>query len=293
MPGTDGSFRYKIIALMLVTAFMVSCGKKKQEPKIVVANFLDKQLYLSDIQHIFPKGVSKEDSSSLANAYITTWIKTQLLVNKAELNLPKDQLDVDKQIEAYRSSLLIYKYEEQMVKDKLDTVVSDDEIEKYFDQNASNFILDENIVKALFIKVPKNAPNIDNVKKWYKSDQREEIKKLDSYCYNYASKFDYFKEEWVSFDIIKNELPKPIENEDEFVKNNRTIEQSDSSSLYFVYLKEKISKGSISPLEYIKFKIKDILINKRKVKFLNDLESKIYNDAQDHNNFTIYNIEKK
>ena len=286
-------YSYRVITALLAVILLVSCGKKKQEAKIVVAKALDKYLYLSDIQHIFPKGVSKEDSTSLAKAYITTWVKTQLLVNKAELNLPQDQLDIEQQLEAYKSSLLIYKYEEQMLKDKLDTVVSNAETEEYFNQNASNFVLDNNIVKALFIKVPKNAPNIDNVKKWYKSDQREEIKKLDSYCYNYAAKFDYFKDSWVSFDIIKTELPKTIENEDEFLRTNRYIEQSDSSCLYFVYIKEKILKGSISPLVYINFKIKDIIINKRKVKFLTDLESKIYNDAQDHSNFNIYDIEKK
>jgi len=286
-------YSYQVITALIAVILLVSCGKKKQEAKIVVAKVLDKYLYLSDIQHIFPKGVTKEDSTSLAKAYITTWVKTQLLVNKAELNLPQDQLDIDQQLEAYKSSLLIYKYEEQMLKDKLDTVVSNAETEEYFNQNASNFVLDNNIVKALFIKVPKNAPNIDNVKKWYKSDQREEIKKLDSYCYNYAAKFDYFKDSWVSFDIIKTELPKTIENEDEFLRTNRYIEQSDSSCLYFVYIKEKILKGSISPLVYINFKIKDIIINKRKVKFLTDLESKIYNDAQDHSNFNIYDIEKK
>ena len=293
MLGTNGSYHNIVVALLFVLTILASCVNKKQEQKVVVAKVVDKFLYLSDIPHIFPKGVSKVDSAALANAYITTWIKTQLLVDKAELNLPKDQIDVEQQIEAYRSSLLIYKYEEQMVKTKLDTIVGNDEIEQYFNQNASNFILDENIVKALFIKVPKNAPNVDNVKKWYQSDQREEIKKLDSYCHNYAVKFDYFKDEWVNYDVIKNELPKLVENEDEYIKNNRTIEQSDSSFLYFVYLKEKIAKGSISPMVYIKFKIKDIIINKRKVKFLTDLESKIYNDAQDHSNFTIYNIEKK
>ncbi|HEY4785480.1 MAG TPA: hypothetical protein VIH57_05505 [Bacteroidales bacterium] len=283
---------FKSVIWMLALVFIVSCGKK-QEQKIPVAKFNDKYLYLSDIQHIFPKGVSKEDSISLARAYITTWVKTQLLVNKAEINLPKDQLNVDEQLEAYRSSLLIFKYEEQMIKDKLDTTVSDDEMEQYFNQNASSLILDDNVVKALFIKVPKNAPDIDNLKKWYKSDQREEIKKLDSYCFNYAVKFDYFKDEWVNFDVINSELPKPIANEDEYLSNNRTIEQSDSSFLYFVYLKEKVSKGSVSPLDFIKPKIKDIIVNKRKIKFLDDLETKIYHDAEDHDNFTIYNLEKK
>ena len=293
MSGIKNRYLPAILAILLTAFVVVSCNKKKQEAKIVVAKVLDKYLYLSDIQHIFPKNVAKEDSISLAQAYITTWVKTQLLVNKAEINLTKDQLDIEQQLEAYRSSLLIYKYEEMMVKDRLDTVVNSNEIEEYFNQNASNFVLDENIVKALYVKVPKNAPNIDNLKKWYKSDQREEIKKLDSYCYNYAAKFDYFKDGWVNFDVIKDELPKQIDNEDEFLKSNRYIEQSDSAFLYFVYVKEKITKGSISPLAYITFKIKDIIINKRKVKFLNDLETKIYNDAQDHSNFIIYDLEKK
>lgn len=293
MPGINN--RYLLVIGLLAVILSISCHKKKEGEKIVVAKVVDinKYLYLSDIQHIFTKGVSKEDSIALAKAYITTWVKTQLLVNKAELNLPADLADVEQQVEAYRASLLIYKYEEQMLRDKLDTVVKDDEIEQYFNQNASNFVLDENIVKALFIKIPKNAPNLDDVKKWYKSDQREEIKKLNSYCYNYATKFDYFKDNWVSFRVINDELPKPIDNEEDFLHSNRYIEQTDSAFQYLVYVKEKIMKGAIAPMAYISPKIKDIIINKRKVKFLTDLEGKIYNDAQDHNKFIIYDIEKK
>jgi hypothetical protein len=283
----------KAFVCLLVAIMMVACGKKVREEKIVVAKVLDKYLYLSDIQQIFSDKVSKDDSIALANAYITTWIKTQLLVDKAELNLSKEQQDIEQQIETYRSALLIHKYEEQMINQKLDTVVSDDEIEKYYNQNTSNFILDDCLVKALFIKLSKTAPGIDDVRKWYRSDQREEIRKLDSYCYNYAAKYDYFQDNWVGFDVIKNELPKSIENEDEFLRTNKYLEQADSSYLYFVYLKEHISKGSVSPFGFVKSKIRDIILNKRKVKFLSDLEDKIYNDAQDHHHFVIYNLEKK
>jgi len=219
--------------LLLLSTVLNSCGKKQQVSKIPVARVLDKYLYLSDIQHIFPYRVTKDDSIALAQSYINTWIKTQLIVNKAELNLPPDQLDITQQIDAYRSSLLIYKYEDQMIKEKLDTTVTDQAMENYFNQNASSFILEENVVKALYIKIPKTAPDIDNVKKWYKSDEHADIKKLDSYCYNYAAKYDYFKDNWLSFDIIKRELPKPIENEDEFLKENRYIEQENKDFYFF------------------------------------------------------------
>jgi hypothetical protein len=279
--------------ILLATGFIVSCNKKPEEKKIPVAKVYDKYLYLSDIQHIFPEKVTKDDSLALAKSYITTWIKTQLIVNKAELNLTADQLDINQQIDAYRSSLLIYKYEDQMIKDKLDTVVSDQEMEAYFDQNTASFVLEENVVKALYIKIPKTAPDINNVKKWYKSDEHEDIKKLDSYCYNYAAKYDYFKDNWVKFETIQRELPNQIANEDEFLKKSQYIEQEDKGFYYFVYIKEHNSKGSIPLFIVVKSKIKDIIFNKRKIKFLSDLENKIYNDAQDHSNFAIYNLEKK
>lgn len=283
----------QFLLCIIILASTVSCGRKKTGDLVPVAKVGDKYLYLSDIQQIFPKNVSKEDSIELAKAYITTWVKNQLLVNKAELNLTSEQQDIQNQLDAYRSSLLIHKYEEQMITDKLDTIVSDDEIEKYYNQNISNFVLENNLVKALFIKISKTAPKIEDVKKWYKSDLSEDIRKLDSYCYNYAQKYDYFHDNLVSFDLIKNELPGNIENEDEFVKNNKYIEQEDSTFYYLVYLKEHISRGSVSPFDFVKLKIKDIILNKRKMKFLNDLEAKIYNDAQDHDNFVIYNLDKK
>lgn len=269
------------------------CYKKNQEKMQPIAKVYDKYLYLSDIQHIYHENMPKDDSISMAHSYINTWIKNQLLMNKAEMNLTPEQLDVTQQINSYRASLIIFKYEDQMIKEKLDTIVTDDEIEKYYNQYTSSFNLEDYIIKALYLKIPKTAPDIDKVRKWYKSNQREDYKKLESYCYNYANKYDYFNDNWLEFSLIQRELPKHIEVNDEFFRFNKTIEQEDDVFFYFVYFKEYISKGVVAPLEFVKPKVKDIILNKRKIKFLNDLENKIYNDAQDHNNFVIYNIENK
>jgi hypothetical protein len=289
----EKGYRNKAVCLILLLVITISCNKNQQEKKIAVAKVVNNYLYLSDIKHIFPNKVSKADSIVLAQSYIHTWIKTQLLVNKAAMNLTPDQLDINEQIEAYRSSLLIFKYEEQMIKEKLDTAVKDDEIATYYNLNESSFVLEENLIKAVYIKVPKTAPDIDKLKKLYKSDEKEDVKKLETYCYTYATKYDYFKDNWVSLGSIQDLLPNPVANEDEISKSNRYIEQEDADFYYFVYIKELKSKGTISPFVFVRAKIKDIILNKRKVKFLNDLETKIYNDAQDHSNFVIYQLEKK
>jgi hypothetical protein len=157
----------------------------------------------------------------------------------------------------------------------------------------SNFILEENLVKTLYLKIPKTAPDINNVKIWYKSNDKENIKKLESYCYNYATKYDYFEDQWINFSMLKRELPQNIDNETEYLKTNNFIEQEDDGFYYLVYIKDRNLAGSLAPYNFVKAKIKDIILNKRKVKFLFDLENNIYNDAQDHNNFEIYNLETK
>jgi hypothetical protein len=263
------------------------------ENNVAVAKVYDKYLYLKDIKHIFPQNVTKQDSIELANAYVSTWIKTQLILRQAELNLTPDQLDIQEQLESYRSSLLIYKYEEQMVKQKIDTLIAEEELKNYYDKNMSNFILEENLVKTLYLKIPKTAPDINNVKIWYKSNDKENIKKLESYCYNYATKYDYFEDQWINFSMLKRELPQNIDNETEYLKTNNFIEQEDDGFYYLVYIKDRNLAGSLAPYNFVKAKIKDIILNKRKVKFLFDLENNIYNDAQDHNNFEIYNLETK
>lgn len=281
---------YGAILLLLWTC---KGGDKTVVNNVAVAKVYDKYLYLKDIQHIFPKNVTKQDSVDMAQSYINTWIKNQLILRKAEMNLTPEELDIQEQIDNYRSSLLIYKYEEQMVKQKIDTTFTEEELKKYYDENTPNFVLEESLIKALYLKIPKTAPDIENVKTWYKSNNKEDIKKLDSYCYNYATKYDYFENQWVSFSLIKRELPKSISDETEYLKQNSFIEQEDDGFYYLIYIKDKNLAGSLAPYAFVKGKIKDILLNKRKVKFLSDLETNIFNDAQDHNTFEIYNIEKK
>lgn len=279
--------------IVIIMAILISCNREKKANKEVpVAKVYDKVLYLSDLQHIFRKNQTKEDSAEFARTYIDNWIKTQLLLKKAELNLTGDQLDISDQLDAYRSSLLIYKYEEQMIREKVDTVVTAADIEKYYTENNPNFILNENIVKVLFIKMPLSAPQNEDLKKWYKSDNKEDITNLEKYCFAYANKYSDFDEDWISFANIQRQLPEAIANEDDFLGSNRLIEKQDSEFLYLVNINEIKPKGTIAPLEYVSGKIRDVILNKRKLQFISELEKNIYNDAADHSNFKVYNLDK-
>ena len=144
------------IGLMLVLA-LVSCqnsGNGKNDKP--VAAIYDKVLYQSDLQDILYDGISVNDSIVRTKAFIDNWIRRQLLIHQAENNLDKSELDCLKEIEDYRNSLIIYKYESLLISQNLDTVVSDEEIEKYINDNAL-FDMNKDAVRSIILNIRKKA----------------------------------------------------------------------------------------------------------------------------------------
>lgn len=273
------------ILLVVLTFLFVSClnrGAKEQKPLAVV---YDKFLYKSDITDIFPKGMTKGDSVKTLNAYVDQWIRHNLMLRLSEEKLNDEQKNVSKQLEDYRSSLLIFKYEQEYIHQRLDTSITSDEIKSFYTNNISNFTLNETLVKALYIKVRKNTPYLDKIKELYKSTREDDIKALDNMAYQVAEKYDYFGDKWLPFNTILRQLPYALENSDDYLRDRRSIEMEDGNYDYLMYIRSAMFKGQTSPLDYEITNIKSVILNKRKQKLINDLENKVYNDALDHKKF--------
>ncbi len=271
---------------MLLPGCTSSTPNKNEKP---LARVFNNYLYPSDLVEVFPSGITASDSQRVANDFIEKWIRNQLLLNKAEGNLSDVEKDVRLQMENYRSSLLIYAYQQSYLRQKLDTVVTDKEIRDYYDLNKSNFILGEAMFKGIFIKVPLKAPEIWKLRQWYRSDDPESIKNLEGYCFKNATVFDDFNEDWVRLDEVLHRVPAPAgvsyASTLQFRKN---LEIRDNDSYFFLYAKDFVPEGTVSPFELVKNDIHYIILNKRKIMLINDLEASIFSDAQNHEYFTIY-----
>jgi len=278
----------KLILFAVILSFVTCSDFKRKSGEKPVARAFDKYLYPNDINDIMPANISASDSVLAARDYIEKWIKKQLLLNKAEINLTEEEQNVDKQIENYKTSLLIYKYEQSLIEQKLDTFISFQEIEEYYNENSSNFMLNDNLVKALFLQVPRTSPEIWKIRRWYRSANEEDIKKLENYCYQYATKYDFFDDSWVYFSEIGKSLPIKIDNPEQYLKYRKFIEIKDSTYYYFVNIKDRRLIGTVSPLEIVSKNIRNIILNKRKIRLIKELEANIYNDALNRNNFIIY-----
>ena len=236
---------------------------------------------------IVPAGSTKDDSARLVSKYIDSWIRETLIVQKAEKNLTDEQKNVTKQLYDYRKSLITYAYERELVKQRLDTFVSDSDIENYYRQNKENFELKDNIIKVNYIKVLKDAPNIDKLKTWYKSDKQKDRNDLAGYCHQYAENFYLDDNTWLLFDDLLKEVPIKMYDKELFLQNNRIVEEEDSLHYYFVNIKGFKIKNGLSPLSFEKENIRNVILNKRKLELINQMKQDVYDDAVKNNSFEI------
>ncbi len=277
-----------MLPLIFAGVLLGCAGKDEAITEKPLARVMDRYIYRSDIAGIIPTGLPADDSIAIVRDFVEKWVRNQLILSKAELNLTDEEKDVEQQIDNYRTSLLIYAYEQSYLRQNLDTVVTDEEVEKYYKENQSNFILNESLLKGIFMKIPLHAPDIFKVRQWYRSDNPEYIKNLEGYCFKHASVYDHFNDGWVKMNEILPMIPAFYGNSESAVLSRRYIETRDTAYFYFLSAKEVIASGTVSPLEIVKNDIQNIILNKRKIKLINELESGIYTDAQNREHFTIY-----
>ncbi len=276
------------IILLIILLGFISCNSKNTLDNPIIAKVDDSYLYLNKIRELIPNNSSKEDSIRIAQNYVQQWISKQLLVSRAELNLTEEDQDVEEMVEDYRSSLIIHKYQQHLIEQKLDTIVSHTEIDKYYRDYPGNFLLNRNIVKAVYIKIPKPLPQAKKIKQIYKLKKDDDWDKLEDYCFQNATKFDNFSEQWIYSQTLLNQTPIKVSNEERFLRRNKYFETEDSTFHYLINIQDYKLKKEIAPLSFVSEDIRKIIINKRKIQFIKSMEESIYRDAESKNKFKIY-----
>lgn len=290
-----GHFRFScFLAFITFTASLIllsSCGHsigKEDKGRKPVARVYNKYLFEDELLGIVSPGTTAEDSCKIIGNFITNWTKEALILNKAEANLTDEQKNVEKALEAYRQSLLLYAYEKELVRQKLDTVVTDEEMEEYYKSNQNNFQLKDNIIKVIYVKVKKKAPQLAKLRNLYRSDQPKDIEALKSYCHEFAENFYLDDNSWLLFDDLLKEIPIETYNKELFLRNNRFVEVTDSLHYYFLNIKGFKIKNSMSPLSFERENIRNIIINKRKLMLITAMKEDVYRDAKEKKDVELY-----
>lgn len=235
-------------------------------------------LYAEDLNAVLPDGLSKDDSLLFAEHYIRSWVEDVLLYKKAQSNIP-DNKEIDKLVENYRKALIMHTYQQELIDQKLSNEISEQEIAGYYEKNKELFKLDRPLMKGLFIKVPLTAPQLNNVRRWYKTDTQDAVEHLEKYSLQNAVKYEYFYDKWVTVTDVLDLIPLKADSPEEYLNKNRHVELKDTAFYYFLNVRDYRAVGEEEPFEFARPHVKDMLLNIKQVDFMKQVKDDLYKQA--------------
>lgn len=278
------------ITIFLLTA-LVSCTLWPDSNRIALAKVGDRTLYLDDLSSVLPSGLPYEDSVMMAEDYIKKWIMNELLVRKAEENLSPSQKDMAKELMEYRNSMLTYRYKMELMLQKLDTIVEEREIEAYYRQHRDNFVLNRDILKAIFIKIPSEVTRPEQVKVFCEQVSDDNLRELQEFCLKFAITYDIFVDNWIELEFVAQNLPEQLNDPERILRKNNILEHRDRDFYYVLCVIDFRRIGDIAPVEYVDGSIRDLIINRRRIDFLKKIEDDVYLEGVRNNKFKLYTYE--
>ena len=261
---------------------------EKSSKEVVLAECYGKYLYESDLKGIVPQNTTIMDSIQSVSNFIDSWVKRQTLIHQAENNLDKEELDLKKQLEEYRNSLVIYAYESQLINQKLDTVVTEDEIEAYYEQNKENFQLRNTMVRVAYVIIDENSKQKEAIQKLMSDRDTLLLQNIDIQATYYAAKSYLDVDHWMRLDELTNIVPIEIFNAESFLKKNQFVSFDMNDYTYMVRFIDYLLEESTSPIEIVHDNIKSIIIEHRKQALIEKMRTSVYNKAKKERAFEVY-----
>jgi hypothetical protein len=272
----------------LASAILSGCKSSEKVDDDVVAKAFDHVLYRSDLAAKLPDVYTSEDSARLAADIVNRWIREKALISMAENNLSDEQKDVQKELEEYRNSLIVYAYERALIGQKLDTVVDEEEMRTYYDDYVENFKLKSIIAKLRFVKVATEAPKQNKLKSWFFSDDESDFSELFDYCRKYAENYFLEENKWLYVEDIMKEVPLPAEDLPAFFKNNKELIFESGAYTYYVRFFDYRLKDDTAPLSLERNRIRDLILNKRKAALIVKMREDVVNEAYANGKIQLY-----
>lgn len=277
--------------LILIVILVSSCDFfKKTENGNPIARVNDTYLYQEDIKGLIYDGITKEDSTLRVNNYINKWATQQLLINGAQINLSEEkQTEFKRLVKQYKNDLFIKAYLEALVKRSIDTVVTKEEALEVYNRNIETFKLNEELIRFRYINISDNSINLKDIEERFKRFNQEDKTILDSISIQFRS-YSLNDSIWVRLDQVVTKIPViNNDNRKELLKKSNFVQLKDSLGLYLMQINDVLFRNDTAPLEYVMPTIKQIVINKRKLEFIKQLEKDITKDAMKNKQFEIFN----
>lgn len=281
----------KRIAITGCCILAISCNFfKKTEDSKPIARVNDEYLYEDDIKALISEGISKEDSTVIVNNFITNWATQLLLMDGAERNLPYEtQQKFEELVNEYKRDLFTKAYLDALVKSKMDTSITNQEVQEVYETNKESFKLNEELIKFRYVNLSNNTINKEEIQERFKRFNQDDKKYLDSISVQFKS-YSLNDSVWIKMSQIIDKVPVVnVDNKKELLKKSNFVQLKDSLNLYLMKINDVLLPNDYAPIAYVRPTIDQIILNQRKLKLIKQLEKDITKDAIKNNQFEIYN----
>lgn len=277
------------VLLLSFLALVTTCRLDESKSDRAIARVNDQYLYASEISEKLGENLNSADSASIVTNYINTWAKEQLMLDKAVFNLNASQQDnLEDLIRRYRNDLFIKTYQEEWLKARVDTVVTEQEVQTYYSENKENFRLHQDLIRGRYVELPLANFNRASVKKAVRRFNAEDRSYLDSLSLQFNSTL-LNDSIWLRPQTFFGRINRPTPDAYEpFLKSNRFFEIEDSLDLYLVFVEEVRRRNEVAPIAHVRSTLKQILLNKRKLDMMRQFDRDILEEAVQENIFELY-----
>ena len=285
----------KYIIYLLLPVLLCSCNAIQSlvHDDQVVAKVGKNKLYRSELERFIPNMVSGADSARLAEQYINTWAMDLLYLDVAEKELSKGELDVSVELEDFRRSLLKYRYEQRYINDRLDTLVTDEQIREYYAAHEAEFELKRPVLKARFVDMMKDSPKADEILRMMTSQEYKDVRRADTLAKTTALRYFDSSDTWMDANELAKSFGLDYTQMLSYLRWDNTIryEPEGRGDLMVAYICD-IRRNGPAPLEYCADRIRDILMSARKHNLMDSLERDLLENALESKQFVIYGNEE-
>lgn len=235
-------------------------------------------LYEEDLLQVLPLGITGQDSVEFSEKYIRNWIEDVMFYQNAERNIP-DTRDIDRLVSNYRRSLIEHEYQRRLLEQKFSAEITDEEIENFYNDNSGMFLLNESLVKGLFLKIPAKAPDLQRIRAIYTQTDDESFEEIEKYCIRNSARCEFFYDNWRNLAEIEVLMPQHDIPLEDLLEKQESLEMKDEDNIYLLNVSEYLRKGGIEPLEYACGKVRMLLINNNEVSYMKKIREELYQSA--------------
>ena len=273
-----------LFTYIIVFIGLISC-KQEAIDQNAVARVNDQYLLKTDLNEAMPTGLDSKDSLLYRNNYIKIWATKELLLEKARINVEDGKGEIEALIRDYRRELLIDRYKKALLQQEIDTVITDVDIIDYYDANKNVYKLNEDLVQLKYIHFNKDMNDKKNLVKLFKSEAPEDLEELIAREFEFYS-FSFNDSIWVSYRDVEKKLT--FLKDEKNIKKNQYIQKEDSLGVYLLAVSDLRRRNEIAPLNYVIPTIKQMILHKRKLELMNEIEKTIMVDAINNKQFEQY-----